>query len=210
MYTYKYKHTYDNICICMYGNMNVDKYISMFAFGWCWCCRIFAQSGVEWSCPRARRLVGTFRNLVRNKWFNDYRWLSHVQHHAHHNKHGVGCEFAGGPLLYKWPRNRTTTNIATTACIDQDTNRPMCTRHGNATPAKRFDELQLVHVGEVHKLNTFHRADCFEYPANLRNFGRHFGRCRKTWKRLEDILEDVIWPRECLEDVVIIFKIKNF
>jgi len=153
---------------------------------------------------------GTFRNLVRNKWFNDYRWLSHVQHHAHHNKHGVGCEFAGGPLLYKWPRNRTTTNIATTACIDQDTNRPMCTRHGNATPAKRFDELQLVHVGEVYKLNTFHRADCFEYPANLRNFGRHFGRCRKTWKRLEDILEDVIWPRECLEDVVIIFKIKNF
>ena len=86
----------------------------------------------------------------------------------------------------------------------------MCTRHGNATHAKRFDKLQLAQVGEVYKLYTSHQADYLGYPANVRNVGRHFGRCRKTWKRLEDILEDVIWPRECLEDVVIVLKIQNF
>ena len=86
----------------------------------------------------------------------------------------------------------------------------MHNQHGIAAHIGIFNELEITHVDGVFKLNTFHRADYFAYPANLRNVGRHFGRCRKTWKRLEDILGDVIWPRECLEDVVIVFKIKNF
>ena len=138
------------------------------------------------------------------------RWLSHVRKHAHPNKNAVDCEFAGGSLLYKIPRSSTTTNIVTTANVDQHINRSMHTRRGIATHTERFDDLQRSRLDEVFKLNTFHRADNFGYPANVGKFGRHFGRCRKTWKRLEDILEDVIWPGGCLEDVVNYFKIIFF
>ena len=97
-----------------------------------------------------------------------------------------------------------------TETVDQHINRPMRNQHGNAAYVGIFHELNVAHVDGVSKLNTFHRADYFGYPANVRIFGRHFGICRKTWKRLEDILEDVIWLRECLEDVVKYFKIRKF
>ena len=136
--------------------------------------------------------------------------MSHVRQHGHHNKNAVDCGFAGGSLLYKIPRSSTTTNIVTAACVDQYINRHMRARHGNATHAKRINGLQIARADGLFKLNTFHRADNFDYSANVRNIGRHFERCRKTWKRLEDMLEDVIWPRECFEDVVNYFKIQKF